>query len=916
MTLPTFEEFFSALYPYAPLPWQSDLAARVVEAGWPEEIGVPTGLGKTSCIDIAVWAMAVDELATRRLWYVVNRRLLVDAAHERAEYVAAALLRVTDGPVRAIAEALTSRAGLGVDEGGQGRPLYVARLRGGVPLDASAPDPSQPTVLLATVPMFGSRLLLRGYGVSRGMRPIAAAHAGIDATVLLDEAHLSRPLRDLLGPLAECDPGSPSAVLPARRARPRMVSMTATGESGGDRFDLSDEDLAHPVVRQRLSSSKPTAIRAVGARELAKELASEAVDRLSRSGSTCVVFVNTTATAPAVAREVSKAARTAGMDVQVEVLTGRLRSADAEVTRQRLLGPGGVASGWTAERERPLVVVATQTLEVGADVDFEHLVTECAGVRALVQRFGRLNRLGQRNPVASAAILHASDRKEHPVYGEEVDTVWERLVALSAESDDGLIDLSPGSVGRLGRPNDAPPHVPSLLPHHLWEWSKTSASQQPPTPVEPFFAGVEESYATVTVLWRWYLPPTDEVLFPRPSEAEVVELPLHELRLFLDAKSPDAGWVALDSEGRAIRPASGSRTLGPGATIVLSVALGGYAPSTGWDPDVDDVVEDLSVEAGVLPVLADASDVCERLGIDQAASDVLRDLRGAALSPPEDAELLADVASTTATVWARFLEGANEGSPAAAAWVDRWGRPPVPTVVGTSLYLVPPRVDRQRVRVDVRIDAFDDLSHDETSTHLDEHMGSVAAAAERIAEALGLPEDLRRSVMLAGELHDVGKADSRFQRVLGAAPGGPLLAKSTPGISMNTAVRRPTGWPRGGRHEELSGRAVIRWFEEGHGSDGVDRDLVVHLVVSHHGWGRSLVPPVPRDPYASPASIPVRGRPVTVDGDLTITDWGQPARFRRLCERYGTWGLALLESIVRQADHAASAASRERKQDG
>jgi hypothetical protein len=55
---------------------------------------------------------------------------------------------------------------------------------------------------------------------------------------------------------------------------------------------------------------------------------------------------------------------------------------------------------------------------------------------------------------------------------------------------------------------------------------------------------------------------------------------------------------------------------------------------------------------------------------------------------------------------------------------------------------------------------------------------------------------------------------------------------------------------------------------------------------------------------------------VTVDGDLTITDWGQPARFRRLCERYGTWGLALLESIVRQADHAASAASRERKQDG
>ena len=38
-----------------------------------------------------------------------------------------------------------------------------------------------------------------------------------------------------------------------------------------------------------------------------------------------------------------------------------------------------------------MIVVATQTLEVGADVDFDIAVTELAGVRALVQRLGRLN---------------------------------------------------------------------------------------------------------------------------------------------------------------------------------------------------------------------------------------------------------------------------------------------------------------------------------------------------------------------------------------------------------------------------------------------------------------------------------------------------------------------------------------------
>ena len=48
-----------------------------------------------------------------------------------------------------------------------------------------------------------------------------------------------------------------------------------------------------------------------------------------------------------------------------------------------------------ATREHHLVVVATQTLEVGADVDAEFLVTEACGVRALTQRLGRLNRLGR-----------------------------------------------------------------------------------------------------------------------------------------------------------------------------------------------------------------------------------------------------------------------------------------------------------------------------------------------------------------------------------------------------------------------------------------------------------------------------------------------------------------------------------------
>jgi len=87
-----FPAFFQEVHGWEPFPWQQALLHRVVEEGWPRLIDVPTGLGKTAVLDVAVYAALLgSEHARRRIFLVVDRRLIVDQAHEHAARIARAL---------------------------------------------------------------------------------------------------------------------------------------------------------------------------------------------------------------------------------------------------------------------------------------------------------------------------------------------------------------------------------------------------------------------------------------------------------------------------------------------------------------------------------------------------------------------------------------------------------------------------------------------------------------------------------------------------------------------------------------------------------------------------------------------------------------------------------------------------------
>ena len=212
--MPTFAELYRALNGRDPFPWQRRLAEQVAATEqWPAEVGVPTGLGKTACLDIAVWWLAsqadrapVDRTAPTRIWWVVNRRLLVDSTAEHAEGIARAFTDPdsanVEGQDREVVARVAQRLGsLSAAPGAS--PLEVIRLRGGVS-SRTPTDPSRPAILLCTLPMYGSRLLFRGYGSNQRLRVVDAAMAGTDSLVLLDEAHLAPHLKALLPALADC----------------------------------------------------------------------------------------------------------------------------------------------------------------------------------------------------------------------------------------------------------------------------------------------------------------------------------------------------------------------------------------------------------------------------------------------------------------------------------------------------------------------------------------------------------------------------------------------------------------------------------------------------------------------------------------------------------------------------------------
>ncbi|MCY3619790.1 MAG: type I-U CRISPR-associated helicase/endonuclease Cas3 [Acidimicrobiaceae bacterium] len=925
---PPFGDWYRQINGRDPFPWQQRLADTVAAADgcWPEQIGIPTGLGKTACVDVAVWALArqadldpLQRTAPTRIWWVVNRRLLVDDTYSHARKVAEKLRIETDSgsAMGAVAARLRSLSAA------PGPPLEALRLRGGDAHNRPR-HPAQPAVICSTVPMFGSRLLFRGYGSSRSMRPIDAALAGTDSLVLIDEAHLARHLMELVSSAARLSIAC-GGLLPTARSSPQVVALTATGDPASSAFDLEADDHAHPEVTRRLDASKALTIACPAPNNgpppahkspaIAKMLASLAGDLIAEHASpehaTALVFANTPASAVATA-EILR--RDGAMDVIVA--TGRTRGDESEATASEIARRLRPARTDSDTNGRALAVVATQTLEVGADLDADYLVTEACGTRALIQRLGRLNRFGRRHHARAVYVPTSPDKDGNwPVYGQEPASTLQSLEDAAAAT--GTVDASPRNIRSvLGSPAEPEGRAPALAAGLLQEWAKTTNPPPGEAPPEPYFSGIADPGFDVHVVWRVHLPEPGQRIWPRVSENEIVAVPASEAAVSLQG----CPYIRLSQDQTAVEaPSSGGRqdmVLRPGDTVVVAARTGKIDEDGHWNPNAASLARDVSLTRHGLPL---AQDVLDNLytSVPSAARSTLKPLFTALRTPECDdpAAISQAVASFCdvlmqhtpdaypAQQWQDFIAAlANttadrhqRGLPSITDPSDEVPRLPISTP-GTS---------------QTRFDEHDELSM-ATPVTLGDHGDDTACVAACVADSCGIPAQILEVVRTAALLHDIGKADQRFQAWLEPAGSPHALAKSATAPSQWQRTRAASGWPRGGRHEELSRRLVQAWVEnDACDFDDNERTLLQHLVVSHHGRGRPLVAPV-EDHTGTTVSFDVGEDVVTASADLSVTDWDQPARFAMLNELYGCWGLALLEAIVRQSDHIASAAEDQR----
>jgi CRISPR-associated endonuclease/helicase Cas3 len=299
--------------------------------------------------------------------------------------------------------------------------------------------------------------------------------------------------------------------------------------AGTPRHGLSDADYGHPVAERKVGRSKPLTL--AGDADPAA-----LVNSHHQEGTLTLVVVNQVRRAQAIVAQLQ--------GLPTLLLHSRFRRAERQAIESQL-------------REFRGVVVATQTVEAGIDLDARLLVTDLCPWASFVQRCGRV---GRNNTYADAAVMVVEPAEDLPYGGEELAETRRRLDDLGDACVRNLMAVeAPAQPGEGQR-------LTAEAFHQLFD---THPLEQGDIDISPYLRVGE--MRDVSLLWRQQ---------PGPEMAAAGDLELCQAPLRAVQQRFAMVWIPR-GDGWAEIP---SGQLSVGSVAAVPCVAGGYNPAVGWLP--------------------------------------------------------------------------------------------------------------------------------------------------------------------------------------------------------------------------------------------------------------------------------------------------------------------------------------------
>lgn len=485
--------------------------------------------------------------------------------------------------------------------------------------------------------------------------------------------------------------------------------------------------------------------------------------------------------------------------------------------------------------------MATSAGEVGINLSADRLITDLDTADHLLQRFGRLNRFGETQ--GAAHVVYSVNQ----VTGDKGDAprLKETLAYLKA-----LPDISLETIRTQQPPSSAlspAPRFAPLLPWHIDVWSMTSISESdwPSRPsVEHWLRGDDEKGAPAETYVAWREDVTDlanSSVSARDRE-EVIDcypvLAQERLKQYTETVCEALKKSSYLSERVILIAADGEIYSGTLAELLRAARPFRYGTLL-LPPGVGHLDENGMVDWS-RPTVGLSQDDLSRY--DVSATETRRRIRVTSGEAQPETGLRCRYSVGIPT------EDENDEGP-------RW------------IYFVGKLAEKSpKPVVELLVD----------------HQERVAKLAADLVRRLGFDERTALVFGWAGRWHDSGKARAIWQRAAG----------NSDGLQPRAKAERLNGRALDGYRHEFGSLLEAEPQLPPDFTDG-ERDLGLHLVAAHHGWGRPHFPDRAFDREACR-----RSRPAALDC---------ARRFGRLQRQYGAWGLAYLEAVFRAADAIASA---------